>query len=214
MGNSRKQERAEGPAGGIFPSLVNSIPPQPESNDSPLRQDLLDSTRVFQGGYLSVDRLRFAGAPAPVVREIVRVRSGVCVLGVDRDGMVSLVRQFRQAIDRVILELPAGVRDPGESALDAARRELSEEAGLVEGHWTHLRHYAHAEGYSDGWMDLFLAQDCLQAPSHPDPGEDLELVKVPVEEFFAMLDAGGFVDAKTILAAIQSRQILSQRWCP
>jgi ADP-ribose pyrophosphatase len=192
---------------------VTSIHPQTGHNDDALRGALLDSNRVYQGGYLSVDRLRYEGAPSPVVREVVRVRSGVCVLGIGRDGMVSLVRQFRQAIDRVILELPAGVRDPGESALDAARRELSEEAGLVGGEWTHLRHYAHAEGYSDGWMDLFLAVDCEQGATHPDPGEELELVKVPVGEFYAMLDRGGFVDAKTILAAIQSRQILTQRWC-
>jgi len=213
LGNSRKQGRAIGPPHGIFPSQVNSNQPQPVRDDSTLRGAMLESTRVYQGGYLSVDRLRYAAIPLPVVREVVRVRSGVCVLGVGRDGMVSLVRQFRQAIDLVILELPAGVRDPGESALDAARRELSEEVGLVEGEWTHLRHYAHAEGYSDGWMDLYLAVDCDQAENHPDPGEELELVRVPVDEFYAMLDNGGFVDAKTILAAIQSRQILTQRWC-
>lgn len=148
-----------------------------------------------------------------MVREVVRVRSGVCILGVDGKGMVSLVRQFRQAIDRVILELPAGVRDPGEDPLAAARRELSEESGLVDGHWTHLRHYAHAEGYSDGWMDLYLALDCRQSHDHPDPGEELELVKVAVPKFYEMLDRGDFVDAKTILAAVQSRQILSERWC-
>lgn len=197
---------------GIFPFLVNPTPPHPDRDDGALRGALLDSTRVFQGGYLSVDRLRYAGTGASVVREVVRVRSGVCVLGVGLDGTVSLVRQFRQAIDRVILELPAGVRDPGEAALDAARRELSEEVGLVGGEWTHLRRYAHAEGYSDGWMDLYLAVDCAQGPNHPDPGEELELAKVPVGEFYAMLDRGEFVDAKTILAAIQSRQILSERW--
>lgn len=134
------------------------------------------------------------------------------MLGVDRDGMVSLVRQFRQAIDRVILELPAGVRDSGEVAIEAARRELSEEAGLVAGRWFHLLHYAHAEGYSDGWMDLFLALDCEQAANHPDPGEELELRKVPVAEFYSMVDRGSFVDAKTILAASRAKQILSERW--
>lgn len=190
---------------------MNPIPPQPD-DPSALRAALLDIRRVYQGGYLSVDRLEYEGTPNPVVREVVRVRSGVCVLGVGRDGTVSLVRQFRQAIDRVILELPAGVRDEGESPLEAARRELSEEVGLVGGDWTHLRHYAHAEGYSDGWMDLYLAEDCGQSDVHPDPGEDLELVKVPVDAFYGMLDRGDFVDAKTILAAVQSRQKLTQRW--
>ncbi len=184
-------------------------PPDDVPGKIRLRTALRERARVFRGGYLGVDRLVFEGDPPPV-REVVRVRSGVCVLGVDNTGNVVLVRQFRQAIDRVILELPAGVRDPEESALDAARRELSEEAGLEGGEWTHLLHYAHAEGYSDGWMDLFLATGCRAAANHPDPGEELELVSVEVGEFYAMLERGEFVDAKTILAALHSRQILSK----
>ncbi|MEN9309800.1 MAG: hypothetical protein RL173_3732 [Fibrobacterota bacterium] len=186
----------------------NSIDP---AGMASLRMPLLSRRRVFQGGYLSVDLLDYGGDPV-VLREVVAVRCGVCVLGVDRDGNVALVRQFRQAIDRVILELPAGVRDLGEEPLDTARRELSEEAGLVGGSWTHLLHYAHAEGYSDGWMDLFLAVDCDRTHNHPDPGEALEIVDVSVSRFFEMVDGGAFVDAKTLLAASRSRQILSERW--
>lgn len=188
---------------------------QKQIQDAPgtqvLRTPLLERRRAFEGGYLKVDVLEFEGRP-PAVREVVAVNPGVCVLGVDREGKVAVVRQFRQAIDRVIFELPAGVRDDGEAAIDAARRELSEEAGLAGGTWTHLLHYAHAEGYSDGWMDLFLAMDCDREESHPDPGEELELLEVPVREFYAMVDRGDFVDAKTILAAAGARRILAQRW--
>ena len=188
---------------------------EPNSIDHPgkacLRSHLLSKQRIFQGGYLSVDLLDYEGDPA-VHREVVAVRCGVCVLGVDREGRLALVRQFRQAIDRVILELPAGVCDLGEEPLATARRELSEETGLVGGSWTHLLHYAHAEGYSDGSMDLFLAVDCDRTHNHPDPGEALEIVDVSVAEFYDMVDGGAFVDAKTLLAASRSRQILSERW--
>lgn len=188
---------------------------QQQTQDAPgtldLRTPLLGRRRAFEGGYLKIDVLEFGGR-SPAAREVVRVNSGVCVLGVDRDGQVALVRQFRQAIDRVILELPAGVRDIGETAIAAASRELSEEAGLVGGTWTHLLHYAHAEGYSDGWMDLFLAMDCDCEKNHPDSGEELELIEVPVQEFYAMIDRGEFVDAKTILAASSARRVLMERW--
>ena len=119
-----------------------------------------------------------------------------------------MVRQFRQAVDRVILEVPAGVRDPGESALDAACRELAEETGATGGEWTHLLHYAHAEGYSTGWMDLFLVRGARKGESHPDPGEDLEVVHLPVAEVLDRARSGAFVDAKTLLACERAKGFL------
>ena len=133
-------------------------------------------------------------------REIVQVRDGVAVLAVFQDGTVPLVRQYRQAVDKVLLEIPAGVREPDEPALEAAHRELSEETGAEGGEWIHLLHYAHAEGYSTGWMDLFLARDVRSGESHPDPGEDLEIVRMPLREVLDAARRGGFSDAKTLLA--------------
>lgn len=173
----------------------------------PAHDDLLlpltSSERIFSGGYLKVDRERYGEGERVQTREIVRVRNGVCVLAVTRDGLVPVVSQFRAAIGRVIMELPAGVVDDGESALDAARRELSEEAGCTGGTWTHLRHYAQAEGYSNGWMDLFLAQDCERGESHPEAGEELVLEFRPLREIYA--DLPGLSDAKSILSLMLAR---------
>lgn len=141
-------------------------------------------------------------------REVVRVKDGVCILAVMEDGTVPLVRQFRQAIDRVIVELPAGVREDGEDPLATARRELSEETGAEGGQWTHLLRYAHAEGYSSGWMDLYLVRGCRRGTAHPDPGEDLELVFLPLSEVLATARAGGFADAKTLLACARAETVL------
>lgn len=167
---------------------------------------LASTERIFNGGYLKVDRDVY-GHENPQVREIVRVRDGVCVLAVTKDGFVPVVTQFRAAIGRVIAELPAGVLDAGESPVHAAQRELSEEAGCVGGEWTHLRHYAHAEGYSNGWMDLYLATDCERGTSHPDPGEDLLLDFLPLSSVLEGVDS--FVDAKSILAILLARPHLT-----
>ncbi len=175
----------------------------------PLRTQNISRTTAFQGGYLGVDILEHQAPGRVDRREVVRVKDGVCVLAVMEDGTVPLVRQFRQAIDRVLLELPAGVREEGEDSLATARRELSEEAGAEGGEWIHLLHYAHAEGYSTGWMDLYLARGCRRGESHPDAGEDLEVVFLPLAEVLVTARVGGFADAKTLLACARTEAFLS-----
>lgn len=179
----------------------------PHSDDQ-LLVPLSQCERVFTGSYLQVDRAVFEDEHRRQVRELVRVRDGVCVLAVTEDGMVPVVRQFRAAITQVLAELPAGVVDPGETPLDAARRELSEEAGCSGGEWHHLRHYAQAEGYSNGKMDLYLALGCQRGVSHPEPGEDLVLEFLPLADLLQTLP---FQDAKSMLSLFFSRPILEAR---
>lgn len=182
----------------------------------PLRTPNISRTRAFQGGYLAVDVLEHQGPGRIDRREVVSVRNGVCVLAVMEDGTVPLVRQFRQSIDRILLELPAGVCEDGEDPLATARRELSEEAGAEGGEWRPLLHYAHAEGYSTGWMDLYLAIGCTCGEPHPDLGEDLEVVYRPWSEVLERARIGGFADAKTLLACAYAWPILrrSERAAP
>lgn len=165
-----------------------------------LRTQRISSSRVFQGNYLAVDVLEHQAVHRIDRREVVTVRDGVAVLAVLDDGTVPLVRQYRQAVDRILLEVPAGVREPDEAPLETARRELSEETGVEGGAWRHLIRYAHAEGYSTGWMDLFLVVGGRLGEMHPDPGEDLEVVFLPLQEVLTRAQAGGFADAKTLLA--------------
>jgi ADP-ribose pyrophosphatase len=189
----------------LLPNVNN---PDDAPGSRPLRTPNISKTRVFQGGYLSVDVLEHQTQGRIDRREVVNVKDGVCILAVMEDGTVPMVRQFRQSVDRVLSELPAGVREPGEDPLATAKRELSEETGAEGGTWTHLLHYAHAEGYSTGWMDLFLATGCVRGKAHPDEGEDLEVVFLPLEQLLENAFAGGFADAKTLLACTFARPLL------
>ena len=99
---------------------------------SELIETRLERREVFNGKLLHVfsDTVRLPDGRTSV-REVLEHQGAVCVVPLKRDGTVVLVRQFRYAVGRDILEIPAGKVDPGESFYDAAERELGEEAFVV-----------------------------------------------------------------------------------
>jgi 8-oxo-dGTP pyrophosphatase MutT (NUDIX family) len=129
-------------------------------------------------------------------REIVEHAGSVAIVAVDGDGQVVLVRQFREPVRGELLELPAGVIDDGERPLDAAKRELREETGLTGGRWRKLAAFWTSPGFLREHMHLFLAEDVEQGEADPDDDEDVELVRIPLDE--AVATAHELDDLKTI----------------
>ena len=102
-----------------------------------------------------------------LTREYVRHPGAVVVVPIV-DGDVVLVRQYRAAIDRDLLEIPAGKRDvPGEPPAETAARELREEVGLVAGSLTPLTEFFNTPGFSDEYSYAFLATDCTEVEMEP-----------------------------------------------
>lgn len=166
---------------------------------------------VFRGSYLRVERFDIELPDGRTgVREVVRVRDAVAVLPVDRDHTVHLIRQHRPAIGRTILEAPAGVLDrPDEPPEACAKRECEEETGIIPGKLTKLITYAHAEGYSTGFITLFLATDLTHTgKTRLDASEYIEQAAMPFEELLAMVRDNRIIDSKTILCALLSRPLL------
>lgn len=120
--------------------------------------------------------------------EIVEAPSAVCIVATDRQGRVVLVRQERPAVDATLLELPAGVVDEGEAEEDAARRELEEETGLHGGRFTHVRRLHPSPGFLHEPVTLFFAEDLEEGEQDTDPGEDVELVRLTLEEVEGALE--------------------------
>lgn len=160
--------------------------------------------RVFQGGYLAIDRLQTLENQRPFQREVVRHPDGVAILALDGGNRVALVRQARPALGLVTLEIPAGSREPGEEALTAARRELAEETGAEGGEWSHLGRLAHAEGYSSAWVDLFFARGVTIGQARPEVQEELRTVWVDLTEYVRMVRSGDFCDAKSLVAGFRA----------
>ena len=129
-------------------------------------------------------------------REIVEHPSATAIVAIDRDGCVTLVRQFREAVRKPLVELPAGTMEAGEAPLASAQRELAEEVGLRGGRWRELGVFYTTPGFCRERMYVFLADAVERVEASPDEDEAVEIVRWRVEEIERRL--GELEDAKTI----------------
>jgi ADP-ribose diphosphatase len=152
-----------------------------------------DETRtVYEGRLISVTLERWG----EYEREIVEHPGAVTIVAVDRDDYVTLVRQLREATRGELLELPAGTREPGESPLETARRELVEETGLTGGDWREVTAFWTTPGFTRERMTLFFAEGVEAGEAQPEKDESFEVVRWLVSEIDAQLDE--IEDAKTL----------------
>jgi len=133
-------------------------------------------------------------------REIVEHPGAVAIVAIDRDGMLNLVRQRREAVRKQLLELPAGTLEKGESPLDCARRELVEETGLTGGSWRERAMFYTTPGFCRELMHLFVAEELDPGTSRPEDDEELELVRWPKEDIESHLHE--IEDAKTLVGLL------------
>jgi len=117
------------------------------------------------------------------------------------DGDVILIEQHRPAVERALLEIPAGKLDiPGEPRPDTAIRELEEEIGYTPGRLEHLTDLLTTPGFSDECITIYLGTDLTPVPARPvGVGEDhATIIRIPLDRAVAMVSDGTIQDAKTI----------------
>jgi|SRR5688572_3571460 ADP-ribose pyrophosphatase len=144
------------------------------------------------GGKVSLDN------EGTVVREIVRHPGGVAIVPVI-DNSVILIRQFRIAIERELIELPAGRLEPNEEPDSCARRELEEEIGYRAKKLIPLATYFSSVGFTDERMHIYLALDLEKTSLQLETDERIREVSMPIEMIQAKLTSQEFEDAKTII---------------
>ena len=169
-----------------------------------LSEEILKRTQIYSGAYLSVEELSIRLPDGRTgTREIVGVRDAVAVFAIDDDEQVYLVRQHRPAIGETLLEIPAGLIEPEENPGETAIRECEEEIGQRPGKLDRLLTYAHAEGYSTGWLTLFLGRNLIPSVSaSPDETEYLRPEVLPFQDLMEEVLAGRIKDSKTILSSL------------
>ena len=163
------------------------------------------SRRAFDGRllHLRVDDVRLPSGRTSV-REVIEHPGSVAILPITATGEILLVRQYRYAVGRELLEIPAGLLDPGESPEAAARRELREETGHEAGKLQLITACFPAAGFSNEHQTRFLATNCTPVPYDADPDEGISLVRMPLGELDARLANNDelFQDGKTGFALL------------
>ena len=135
-----------------------------------------------------------------VKREIVEHDPAVVIVPFQPPHSLYLIRQYRRATKKWILEVPAGIMDPQETPLEAAQRELREETGFHASYWEALTQGYPSPGFCDEYMYFYLAQDLKAGPTQFDEDEQIELVLYNFEDIESMIYKQEIVDLKTILA--------------
>lgn len=177
-----------------------------------LTEKQLDSTQIYDGVILKVfrDRVELPNGKT-ALREVVRHPGGVIILPVDGEGNVYMVRQFRYACGRTILEIPAGKLEYGEEPLGAAQRELEEEIGAKAESWESLGDVWPTPGFCDELQRLYLARGLTFGEADPDEDEFLEQVRIPFAEAFAMAADGRLQDSKTAVALLRAHLLMEEK---
>jgi 8-oxo-dGDP phosphatase len=150
----------------------------------------------------------------PFDRYVVRHPGAVTVVPVHDDGTVTLVRQYRAAVDSMVLEIPAGTRDKDDESLEAtAHRELAEEAGLEAANWELLIGTWNSPGFSDQHTTIYLATDLSPCRSGPDGIEEryMTVETVRLADFEGLVANGSLKDETTVLGLYMARDRLAAR---
>jgi 8-oxo-dGTP pyrophosphatase MutT (NUDIX family) len=169
---------------------------------------------LLQAWLFHVDRLHLLDPDGkPFERVIVRHPGAVTVVPLYDDGTVTLVRQYRAAVDTLVLEIPAGTRDKdGEEPEATARRELAEEAGLEAARWELLIGTWNSPGVSDQHTLIYLATGLSPVPVRPQGVEEgyMTLETIHLDDVDALVADGSLRDETTVLGLYLARQRLRE----
>jgi ADP-ribose pyrophosphatase len=159
----------------------------------------LSSKIVFDGRAvkLRVDTIQMPDG-RQTTREIVEHGACIAVVAVDAQDNVLLVSQYREAVKKELLEIPAGGVDPGEDVETAVKREMQEETGYLPQKLENLGGYYLAPGYSTEYLHLYAASYLVPNRLVAEDTEGINLVRVPVSQIRKLLRSGKICDGKSI----------------
>lgn len=143
-------------------------------------------------------------------RELILHNGGVGVIALDENKNVLMVSQYRKPYDEMVLEVPAGKLEKGEDPKSAGMRELEEETGYRAETVTYIGKYYPTPGYCNEIISLYLAQNLTFVGQNLDPGEFVEVKKIPLDRLVEMVMNNEIYDSKTAIAILKADKILNK----
>jgi ADP-ribose pyrophosphatase len=169
----------------------------------------IDSSQVFSGKLLQVYRdTVILPNGNQSTREHIKHPGASVVIPYLGNNIIAMVRQYRYPVNQIMLELPAGKIDPGESPEETIRRELAEETGY---HAKILRPVCQIHtcvGYSDELLYLYWADQLISSPQRPDTDETIEVNTISISKAMRLVYCGKITDAKTLIGLFWANEII------
>jgi ADP-ribose pyrophosphatase len=168
-----------------------------------MEEQTLATRKIFEGRRINL-RVDTVVLPSgrETTREIAHYPNSVGIVPLDENKNVILVRQYRHAVGKMLLEIPAGGMEAGESPLQSALRELEEETGYTAAKMEQIGGIYAAPGYSTEFLHLYLATELKPGPSRNDEDEAIEVVPVPLNDIPQMIRSGELCDGKSVVGLL------------
>lgn len=171
----------------------------------------MKSEKVYEGKILNL-RIDTVELPDKKYskREIVEHPGAVSIIPINENNEVYLVKQYRKAIDKEILEIPAGKIEIGEEPKDCAIRELKEETGLEAESIDYMFEFYTSPGFSNEKMYLFIAKGLIKGEATPDTDEYIDIEKIHLDELINMVKNGQISDSKTLVGILMAEKTINE----
>lgn len=173
--------------------------------------DLLQSDTIYRGRVFNLkqDLVRLPNGQSYRL-DIIEHNPAVAIVPIDEQGLVWFVRQYRHAAGKILLEIPAGIVETGETPEASASREIREEIGMSAREITKIGEFFLAPGYSTEYMYIYLATGLQPDPLPGDEDEFLSLKKIPLSRAEEFIRSGEIQDAKSLVALFLARSLFSR----
>lgn len=167
-----------------------------------MKPKTISTETIYEGRIFDLQLADISEGESKYKREIVVHHGSAVIVPVFADNTIALVRQYRHAAGKYLLEIPAGTLEENENPESGARREVEEEIGVVAGKIEKLTEFYVSPGFLTEKMHVFLATDLRETKQNLDEDEFLSIEKFTFPQIFEMIRNGEIEDAKTMVGVI------------